>query len=127
MFAEVAQDTHKAIFELCMAWLTSFVFAFFYPLIIDWEAFENRAMLMGGKAKTGIKLFLASLLLFCVLLYPHTPSATGKYGSTLVALLESDRAYVWGLGIILVSSIGWFGAIAGTYLLYRDITTKNNS
>lgn len=121
-----AHNTNKALFEFVLAWVMSFIIAYFFFKNADWEVIKQKSSQAGGHVKTALKSFLCAVVLLLVILIPHTPSPTSRFGRMLLTILQNDYAYVWGIGIIFTSLLAWVGIIIGSYLLTTALSTRGN-
>lgn len=118
-----AHNANKAHFELVLAWMMSFIIAYFFFKNADWEVIKEKSSQTGGYVKTALKLFFCSVVLLLIVLIPHTHSPSSRFGKVLLTILQNDQAYIWGVGIIFTSLLAWMGFIIGFYLLTAALST----
>ncbi|WP_131800972.1 hypothetical protein [Methylobacillus sp. MM3] len=119
-----ASNTNKALFELVLAWMMSFIIAYFFFKNANWEVIKQKSFQSGGHIKTALKSFSCAVVLLLVVLIPHTPSPTTRFGRVLLTILQNDHAYIWGVGILFTSLLAWMGIIIGFYLLTTTLSTR---
>lgn len=118
-YAALAANQDKAAFELWLAWLFSLAVPVLVVPALNWDRVYLHTVRIGKRLRRGLHFLGTGLILLGVTLYPSPPSGSRRFGQAILAFLQADSAYLWGLALILLAGLGWLMSIAGVIQIYK--------